>query len=208
MDAFFESPKHGSNSNGSNNPNQSQLNESIVNENSNSLKQETIVMSGEQISANQVVINQPMDHSHNQTNGTLQFAENNSDQSMEINHMASNMILSENNDLGSLQNAGDMQQQTQSLQLNDLHSGEGMGQQVKIEMENGQVVVVDSSQIENVTLVQQSQQLQHNFNEQSNQFGQQQQVGVSLSNQLVVNSNGTVSNMVDSSMIGNLFACI
>lgn len=99
----------------------------------------------------------------------------------------------------------EMQQQAQNLQLNDLQSTQGIGQQVKIEMENGQVVVVDSSQIENVTLVQQSQQLQHTYSEQSNQFGQQQQVDVSLSNQLVVNSNGTVGNMVDSSLIGNSF---
>lgn len=152
---------------------------------------------GDNSNSNQVVVNQPMD----QTNSTMQFTESANDNSMAINQMNNNLML-ENNDLGSIQNSNDMRQQTQNLQLNDLQNNQSIGQQVKIEMENGQVVVVDSSQIENVTLVQQSQQLQHTYNEQSNQFGQQQQVDVSLSNQLMVNSNGTVSNMVDSSLIG------
>lgn len=102
MDAFFESPKHGSNSNGSN-QNQSQLNESLVNENSNA-KQETVVstLSGNDNSnSNQVVANQPMD----QTNSAIQFAESASDNSMAINQMTNNLMLSESNDLGSIQSS-------------------------------------------------------------------------------------------------------
>ena len=104
------------------------------------------------------------------------------------------------------------QQQAQPQQLAEL-SNSNMSSHVKLEMDNGQVVVVDSSQLENVTLVQQSAQQNQNMNpftEQSNQFNQQQQQ-VSLTNsnpnihQLVVNSNGTVSNMVDSSLIGRVF---
>lgn len=103
MDAFFESPKHGSNSNGSN-QNQSQLNESLVSENSNNLKQEANVgtlSGGDNSNSNQVVVNQPMD----QTNSAMQFTEGTNDNSMAINQMTNNLMLSENNDLGSIQNS-------------------------------------------------------------------------------------------------------
>lgn len=103
MDAFFESPKHGSNSNGSN-QNQSQLNDSLVSENSNHPKQEAVIgtlSGGDNSNSNQVVINQPMD----QTNSALQFTESANDNSMAINQMTNNLMLSENNDLGSIQNS-------------------------------------------------------------------------------------------------------
>ena len=166
MDAFFESPKHGSS--GSNSSSNSLAN---MEQGQQQLSEAGLTEGGVMVVSNADTIQ------FNTDNSTTITATANSDTT------AANVLQLHADELGNT----------------------GMASHVKLEMENGQVVVVDQSQIETVILVQADGT---NLN-----YNQQQQVGVSLSDtagildhhhlvnhhQLVVNNSS--NNMVDSSLI-------
>lgn len=169
MDAFFESPKHGSSgSNSSSN--------SLANMEQGQQQQQQQQLNETGLTEGSVMVVSNSD--------TIQFNTDNSTTATNTDTTA-NVLQLHADELGNT----------------------GMASHVKLEMENGQVVVVDQSQIETVILVQADGT---NLN-----YSQQQQVGVSLSDtagildhhhlvnhhQLVVNNSNNNNSMVDSSLI-------
>jgi len=192
MDAFFESPKHGSNSNsgaGQQNKLDDSLSEALADNTHPDMQTSQPMDTNIQFSTNTVgdvsTTDDLVQHHHEQ---------------QAMGQLANNLILSEQAaDLNNLH--------TNTQVINDIIQPQQqvaeMSSHVKLEMENGQVVVVDSSQIENVTLVQQGL---HTFTDQqqlqsTNQFNHQQQQLTIEHHQLVVNSNGSVATLVDSSSL-------
>ncbi len=235
MDAFFESPKHGSNSN-SEGGQQAKLDDSLSEalcDNTQSVMHVSQPMETEiQFSSNTVgdgstaeVQQQHHDHDQqaiNQLNNENLIL---SDQTAGLNTIHETPVIN-----GIVQPEQQVTEMPSHVKLemengqvvvvdsNQIENGQIVvvdprqienGQIVVVDssqIENGQMVVVDSSQIDNVTLVQQGQHDMHTYTDQqlqSDQFNHQQQVILQNNtpqqhHQLVVNSDGTVSTLVDS----------
>jgi hypothetical protein len=163
MDAFFESPKHGNTNNNSASSGQQQQ----VSSNLETSIIHNEHMDTESIGATNVLI------LNNNNNNTNDLTSSNNLIELRVNNSNNN----NNNDVV----------EHHAAQLTEL-----TGTHVKLEMENGQVVVVDQSQLETVVVVDPSSL---NFGNQQQQQ-QQQQVGVSLSD-----TAGLLEHQHDSSLI-------